>query len=75
VRRYPTGHMAIMSAMASARKLAGLSQRQLSVKLKEPINYIHRIENGERDVGVSEFVVIARAIGVDPAELLKRGLR
>ncbi len=61
--------------MVQARKEAGLSQRQLSEKLKEPMNFIQRIESGERDVGVTEFITIARVIGVDPVELFKRALR
>lgn len=63
MRRHPAGHQAVIRVMAQARKDAGLSQRQLSVKLKEPVNFIHRIESGERDVGVTEFITIARIIG------------
>ena len=75
VRRHPAGHQAVIRALSQARMESGLSQRQLSEKLIEPVNFIHRIESGERDIGVTEFITIAKAIGIDPIELLRRILR
>lgn len=72
--RHPVRQRAIIAAIADARREAGLSQRQLSERLREAINFIQRIESGERDVGVAEFVAIARAMDVDPCMLLKRTL-
>lgn len=72
--RHPVRQRAIISAIAGARREAGLSQRQLSERLREAINFIQRIESGERDIGVAEFVAIARAMDVDPCVLLKRAL-
>lgn len=72
--RHPVRQRAIIAAIAGARREAGLSQRQLSERLREAINFIQRIESGERDVGVAEFVAIARAMDVDPCVLLKRAL-
>jgi transcriptional regulator with XRE-family HTH domain len=57
--------------LQKAREAAGLSQRQLSARLREVNNYIQRIESGQRDVTVTEFVRIANAIGVDPCKLLR----
>jgi transcriptional regulator with XRE-family HTH domain len=73
--KYPSRHRAIASAIATARRHARLSQRELARKLKVPPNWIQRIESLERRVDVAEFIAIARAIGVDPVSLLSRVLR
>ena len=73
--KYPSRHRAIASAIATARRHARLSQRQLARKLKVPPNWIQRIESLERRVDVAEFIAIARAVDVDPVSLLSRVLR
>lgn len=73
--KYPSRHRAIASAIATARRHARLSQRELARKLKVPPNWIQRIESLERRVDVAEFIAIARAIDVDPVSLLSRVLR
>jgi ribosome-binding protein aMBF1 (putative translation factor) len=75
MRRFPVRQRAIVATLREARQKAGLSQRALSAKLGEPSNLIQRIEALERDMSVSEFVVIVQAIGADPAEVLRRALR
>jgi transcriptional regulator with XRE-family HTH domain len=73
--KFPTLQRAIVSAIAQARKAADLSQRQLSVKLGEPPNWIQRVESLERRVDVAEFIRIARALGIEPSALFARILR
>lgn len=75
MQKHPVRKRAILGAIAEARRTAGLSQRQLSERLKEANNYIQRIESGERGLQVSEFVEIARALDIDPLEMLRRALR
>ena len=75
MRRFPVRQRAIVAALREVRIEADLSQRQLAAKLKEPVNLIQRIEALERDVTVAEFVEIAKTLGVDPVELLRRALR
>lgn len=65
----PVRKRAILGAVAEARRTAGLSQRQLSQRLKEANNYIQRIESGERGLQVWEFVEIACAPDIDPLEM------
>lgn len=72
--RHPVRQRAIIAAIAGARGEAGLSQRQLSERLKEAVNFMQRIESGERDISVAEFVAIANALDVDPCALLRRVL-
>lgn len=73
--RQPVRQQAIIDAIAVARRDAGLSQRQLSERLRQAINFMQRIESGERDISVAEFITIARAVGIDPCELLRRALQ
>jgi transcriptional regulator with XRE-family HTH domain len=73
--RFPARQRAIVAAIAEAREAAGLSQRQVAEKLGEPSNWIQRIESLERRVDVAEFIAIAKAVGTDPLELLRKALR
>lgn len=73
--KQPVRQRAVIDSIASTRREAGLSQRELSEQLGEAINFIQRIESGERNVSVVEFLSIARAIGVDPCDMLRRALR
>lgn len=67
--------LGIVTAIAEARQEAGLSKRELSVRLGETNTFMQKIENGGRNVAVQDFIRIARAIGIDPCELLRRALR
>jgi transcriptional regulator with XRE-family HTH domain len=73
--KYPARQRAIVAALRKARDAAGLSQRQLSEKLREPPNWIQRIESLERRVDVAEFIAIAKAVGADAVELFQDALQ
>ena len=64
------GKLALVRALVDARQNAGLSQQQLAAKLKRHQSLIARVESGQRRVDVVELVVLARAIGFDPYEVL-----
>lgn len=72
LNKYPARQRAIVAALRSVREEAGLSQRALSEKLKEPSTYIHLIEALRRDIPVAEFIQIAKVLGIEPAELIRR---
>jgi transcriptional regulator with XRE-family HTH domain len=63
-------HRALCAALRSARKAARLSQDELASRLKTSQTVIARIESGERRVDVVEFIDMARALRVDPNEIL-----
>ncbi len=65
-----SGHEALCDALIAARKAAGLTQEQLAVRLHQHQSFVARVESGERRIDVVELIVLARAIGADPAELL-----
>jgi len=64
------GQLALCRALVDARKNAGLGQDDLADKLKCHQSLVARLESGERRIDVVELVVLARAIGFDPFEIL-----
>jgi ribosome-binding protein aMBF1 (putative translation factor) len=46
--------------LATAREVAGLTQRQLAVKLRRSNSFVWKLEAGERQVNVLEFLEISR---------------
>lgn len=63
-----------MAVLKEARQASGLSQRDLSLKLKRSRSFIHRVELGERVIDFLEAIDIAEALGLDPFDLLDRVL-
>lgn len=60
----------LLDTIREARESARLSQRQIAARLEMEATTVGRIERGTRSLDVVEFVALARAIGVDPLELL-----
>lgn len=60
----------LIDILIAARAEAGITQAELSRRLGKPQPFISKIETGVRRIDVVEFCVIARAIGVDPLQLL-----
>jgi transcriptional regulator with XRE-family HTH domain len=73
--KYPSQQRAIAAVIATARKEADLSQRQLASRLRVPSNWVQRVESLERRLDVAEFIAIARALQVDPLSLLSKALK
>ncbi len=63
-------HRALITAMVAAREAAGLTQRQLAAKLKRSNSFVWKLEAGERQVNVLEFIEIAKVLGVKAAKLV-----
>lgn len=68
-------HRALIAAIVEAREATGLSQREFAAKLRRSNNFVWRIEAGERQVNVLDFIEIAKAAGLEPAELINRVMR
>jgi transcriptional regulator with XRE-family HTH domain len=58
--------------LIEAREQAALTQAELAQRLKKPQSYVSKFERGERRLDVVEFLEVARVIGIDPFQLLKR---
>lgn len=54
------------------RKAAGVTQAGLARKLRRPQSYVSKYERGERRLDVIEFLEVARAVGFDPHEFLRK---
>lgn len=55
----------LRQVLVEARTAAGLTQADLAKKLGRTQTFVSNYERGERKIGVVEFVLIARALGVD----------
>jgi len=64
-------HRALIAALVAARQATGLTQRQLAAQLKRSNSFVWKIEAGERQVDVLEFMEIARILGLRPSVLMK----
>jgi transcriptional regulator with XRE-family HTH domain len=53
------------------REAAGLTQRQLAAKLKRSDSFVWKLEAGERQLNVLEFMEIARTLGVKASTLME----
>ena len=56
--------------LVEARNEAGLTQAQLSKRLRRPQSYVSKYERGERRLDVIEFMEIADAVGADAPAML-----
>ena len=68
--RSTSAHQLLCDLMIKARKRAGLTQADLAERLRKPQSFVAKYENGERRLDLIELVVIAQAIGTDPARIL-----
>jgi transcriptional regulator with XRE-family HTH domain len=50
----------------------GLSQEQLAAKAERHWTYVGSVERGRRNVTLTTIVALAKALGVEPAQLLSR---
>ncbi|WP_223176906.1 helix-turn-helix domain-containing protein [Sphingomonas hominis] len=66
----PDLHARIVAALTLARRNAKLRQVDLAKRLGWQQAYVSRLETGERQLSVDEYVAVALAIGVDPVVLL-----
>jgi len=63
-------HRALIAAIVGARNAAGLTQRQLAAKLKRSNSFVWKLEAGERQLNVLEFIEIARVLNVRASAIM-----
>ena len=65
-------HKALRKMLVDARKKAGLTQAQAAALIKKPQSFIAKTEGGERRLDIVEFIDLARALNLDPAEVVRK---
>lgn len=63
-------HRALVRELTQVRQSIGLTQSELAEKLGVQASLVGRIEAGERRIDMIEGVHLARALGIDPIELM-----
>jgi transcriptional regulator with XRE-family HTH domain len=66
---------AVSVVLAATRRDKDVSQEDLADRLGVSRDVIANIEGGRRKIEVSDLIMIARALGVDPVELFGRVVR
>jgi transcriptional regulator with XRE-family HTH domain len=61
--------------LVGVRKTAGLTQAELSQRLNRPQSFVSKYERGERRLDVVEFGNVAKALNLDPVNLLAKFYR
>ncbi|MFC5491128.1 helix-turn-helix transcriptional regulator [Dokdonella soli] len=65
-------YQAFIALMVLARKEADITQHELARRLKKPQSFVSKYERCERRLDVPEYIRIVRALGLDPAKLLRQ---
>lgn len=66
-----TDYQAVIAAIKAVREAKGLSQRELARRVGKHPSFINKIELRERRLDILEFITLAQAMDMSPAELLK----
>jgi transcriptional regulator with XRE-family HTH domain len=61
--------------LVELRKGAGVTQAELSQRLDRPQSFVSKYERGERRLDVVEFGQVAKALGVNPVNVLAKFYR
>ena len=64
-----------MAVISATRRDASVSQEQLAERLGWSRSKVAKIEQGQRRIEVPDFILIARALDIDPETLFRRVMR
>lgn len=62
----------LQSLLVEARKARGMTQADVAETLGKPQSFVAKYENGERRIDVVEFLDIAAALSISPADVLAK---
>jgi transcriptional regulator with XRE-family HTH domain len=68
-------HKIVGGALTAARCSANITQVELARRLQKPQSFVSAYELGKRRVNLVELLLIARTLGVDPAEIFAEIVR
>ena len=61
----------VLRTLVAARKGARLTQQELARQLGKPQSFVSKYERRERRIDIVELVLIAQALGLDPAQIVR----
>ena len=62
----------LRAILIDARAEADITQKVLAARMGRPQSFVSNYERGAGRVDVADLILIARALGLDAAEVLKR---
>jgi transcriptional regulator with XRE-family HTH domain len=65
-----TAYETAIKAVVAARQDAGLTQRGLADLLGKSRSFVSKLESRERRLDIIEFIVVCRAIGIRPKDMI-----
>ena len=71
-RRLPTRQQRLAELLSAARLDSGLTQVELSSRLRRSQSYVSKVEAGERRIDVMELLDLAEALGCDYHAILSK---
>lgn len=69
---YTEQYRIFIQLLVEKRNESGLTQQALSKHLGKPQSYVSKYENGERRLDVIEFLTIAKALKMDPCDVIRK---
>jgi transcriptional regulator with XRE-family HTH domain len=65
-------YILLRQLLIEARKVANLTQADLSAKLSRPQSYVSKYERGERRLDLIEFLEVAKVLNIDPTSFFEK---
>jgi transcriptional regulator with XRE-family HTH domain len=66
------GYKVVGAVFEAARLRAGITQKEMAIRVRKPQSFISNLERGQRRIDVVEFVMLATHLGADPKRLFAR---
>ena len=61
----------LRTQLRNLRKRQGLTQAEVARRLRKQQSFVSKYESGERRLSVIEFIDVVRALGAEPAAVLR----
>jgi transcriptional regulator with XRE-family HTH domain len=68
--RQNSNHQLVIKWLKKCRLQQNLTMRQLGTLLDEPFQFVSKIENGQRNLSVGEFLQYCEALEADPSDFI-----
>jgi len=69
---FTSAYSQLLRSLVQARVAAGIRQIDLAERLGKPQSFVSKMETGERRLDLIEFLVVARALGIDPDTIISQ---